>query len=439
MSVLEKESLATYIIDLAKKNGADEIAIDIDEECGCGLLYRDGEIEQLQQSQQSVLTVNLYCQHRYSCHSTNHLNKVALKVFIENAVHATKYLSADKYRELPDTKYYPSGIDIDLKLFDPIFDQIIIDDSIRLVKEIYETTRDTSDKIISVAAGYDDTKSVNYKVHSNGFAGHSCCSLYSVSAEVTVKDKDQRPTDWHSVQTRFKNRIPEAKIIGRNALGGALRKIGQTKISSGNYCMLVENRPARRLISMLISPMSASAIQQKSSYMDGMVGKYVAHKILSISDNPWVPGALGSKIFDDEGISVKERMIIHNGILQQYYVDNYYGRKLGIVPNGGKSSNLLFSTGNLSVEQMITSISKGVLITAFNGGDFNSTTGDFSFGVSGLLIEKGQLVKAINEMNISGNAESFWEKLVQIGNDPYLYSKWQVPSLLFEGVDFSGI
>jgi len=438
MNNSEKESLAAYVIELAKKNGADEIAVNLGEESEVGIQFRDGEIEQLQESQQNALSVSIYYQNKFSSHSTNNLNRIALTEFIEKAVRATRFLTADKFRELPNPKYYPSNFDIDLNLFDPFYNEVKTEDRIQLVKEIYETSKSQSDKIISVAAGYGDTIFSSLKVHSNGFLGHSQGTMFSASAEVTVKDNDSRPEDWYSAQSRFINKIPDAKIIGKKAAQGALKKIGQTKIKSGTYNMLVENRAAMRLISMLISPMSASSIQQKSSYMDGMLGKAIASNILTITDNPFIKGGLGSKLYDGEGIATRERCIIDKGILQQYFIDNYYGKKLGMEPTGGSSSNLLFTIGNQSIDQMVAQINQGILITGFNGGNSNSTTGDFSFGISGFLFENGQIIKPINEMNISGNAKTFWANLIQLGNDPYLYSKWQVPSLLFESIAFSG-
>ena len=438
MDNFEKEALAAYLIDLAKKNGADEIAIDLNEECDFGVLYRDGGIEQLEESRQCSLSVDLYCQHRFSSHSTNNLNKAALTDFIKKSVHTTKYLAADKFRELPNAKYYSSLPETDLKLYDPIFDQIKTEDRIHFVKEIYEKSRNISDKIISFATSYADTAFSNLKMHSNGFSGHTRGTLFTANAEVTVKDSDARPEDWYSVQNRYNKGILSAEIIGQKAVWGALKKIGQVKIASGKYSMLVENRAARRLISMLMSPMSAASIQQKSSYMDGMLNKAVTSKVLTIIDNPHIPGGLGSRNFDEDGIAARERTIIQNGILHQYYVDNYYGNKLGMKPNGGSCSNLLFNNGSQSIEELAIRIKRGIFITGFNGGDYNSTTGDFSFGISGFLIVDGEFAKPINEMNVYGNAISFWHKLTQLGNDPYPYSKWQVPSLLFEDIDFSG-
>ena len=80
-----------------------------------------------------------------------------------------------------------------------------------------------------------------------------------------------------------------------------------------------------------------------------------------------------------------------------------------------------------------------ILVTGFIGGNSNGTTGDFSFGVVGQFIENGKIVHAVNEMNVSGNSKEFWNQLAEMGNDPYPYSSRQIPTMMFDGIDFSGI
>lgn len=128
-----------------------------------------------------------------------------------------------------------------------------------------------------------------------------------------------------------------------------------------------------------------------------------------------------------------------SGILLHYYIDDYYGKKLGMEPTTGSFSNLVFEYGSRSLEEMIRDMKKGILVTGFIGGNSNSTTGDFSFGIVGQLIEDGEIIKPINEMNISGNEKDFWNQLIEMGNDPYPYSSTRRPSMVFEGVNFSGI
>jgi len=439
MNKSEKELLADFIIETAKKAGAHEVSVNLAENSGMNIQFRDGEIEQLEESQENSLSISIYCDNKYSSHSTNNLKPDDIKIFTENAVKATHYLTSDPFRQLPDSRYYAKNLDKDLNLSDQNFHNITTEDRIEISKRIYESAIKHSDKIISAAASYSDTVYSSLKVHSNGFCGHHSGTMFSASAEVTVKDNDTRPEDYYSVQNRFLSRFPDVEMIGNLASTGALKKMGQTKIKTGTYNMLVENRAAIRLISMLLSPMAASSIQQKSSYLDGMLGKKIASEMLNITDNPLIDGALGSRLFDSEGIASVKRSIIENGVLCQYFIDSYYGKKLGMEPNGGSSSNLLFSDGSDSLDSLMKQASNGILVTGFNGGNSNSTTGDFSFGISGFQFENGNIIKPINEMNISGNSKILWNNLVKIANDPYPYSKWMVPSLLFEGVSFSGL
>jgi len=126
-------------------------------------------------------------------------------------------------------------------------------------------------------------------------------------------------------------------------------------------------------------------------------------------------------------------------VLKNYYIDNYYGRKLGMKPTSGSSSNVIIETGTRNLEQMIASVKKGVLITGFNGGNCNGSTGDFSYGIEGFLIENGKQVHPVNEMNISGNMSQFLSSLIELGNDIRESDTIRIPSLMLKDADLSGI
>ncbi len=144
-------------------------------------------------------------------------------------------------------------------------------------------------------------------------------------------------------------------------------------------------------------------------------------------------------MFDDEGLAAVKRPIIENGVLKSYYIDNYYGRKLGMKPTSGSSSNVVFNAGSRKLDEMIGSLKKGVLITGFIGGNCNGSTGDFSYGIEGFFIQDGKIIHPVNEMNITGNMNQFWFSLAELGNDIRENESQRIPSLLFENVDLSGI
>ncbi len=148
---------------------------------------------------------------------------------------------------------------------------------------------------------------------------------------------------------------------------------------------------------------------------------------------------LASRLFDDEGLAAVKRPIIEKGVLKSYFIDNYYGRKLGMKPTSGSISNVVFNTGSRNLDEIIGSLKKGVLITGFIGGNCNGSTGDFSYGIEGFFIQDGKKVHPVNEMNITGNMNQFWFSLAEVGNDVNENSSIKIPSLMFENVDLSGI
>ena len=79
----------------------------------------------------------------------------------------------------------------------------------------------------------------------------------------------------------------------------------------------------------------------------------------------------------------------------------------------------------------------GILITGFNGGNSNSATGDFSFGVEGFLFKDGRIVHPVREILITGNLLTLWNNLLAAGDDARTCKSKIIPTLAFKEVDFS--
>ncbi len=440
MNKNDKLELARWAMQYALKQGADQSAVSISRRRNVEIEHRDGKLEKIQESTSNSLNINIYANQRYSGHSTCDLNKNSLEKFIREAVAMTKYLSEDEYRKLPDPDLYKGQKEIDLEITDPSYQELTSEKRIEVAKQIEEVTHSVSDKIISATAGCGDSHSESVQVHSNGFVGEIFGTSFYAGAEATVEGEEgKRPEDWYYASCRYFNQLPTADFLGKQAGKRAMQKIGQDKIKSDKMIMVVENRSALRLFYAMRGPLSGRALQQKSSFLEGKLNQKIASEKLTIIDDPFIKKGLGSKLYDNEGIAAKVMPVIEKGILKNYFIDTYYARKLGMSPTTGGTSNTIFELGTQSLDDMIKQVDKGILITSFIGGNSNSTTGDFSFGIQGFLVENGQLIKPINEMNISGNLGEFWNMLLAVGNDPYPYSSMQAPSLMFEKIQFSGI
>lgn len=436
----KKLDLAEWAAEFAIKKGASQVAVDLANRRVIDIQYRDGELEKLEESTSNSMSLDIYVENRYSSHSTSDLNQDSLKRFVEEAVAMTKFLTKDEYRMLPDPKYYQGQKAIDLRILDPEYPKLDSEDRVEFSRAIQKAAAAQSDKIISSTAYYSDTQFETVKVHSNGFSGGKQGTIFTAGAEAAARDEGGgRPEDWFVATTRFRKALPPADVLGRKASERALRKIGQTKIDSGKYDMILENRSGRRLLGALLGPMSARSLQQKSSFLEGKLDQEIASPLLTIVDDPFMEGGLGSRLYDGEGLAAKRLTLIERGKLKSFFVDTYYGRKLGMSPTTAGSSNLVFEYGDHSLDDLVNGTEKGILVTSFIGGNSNPTTGDFSFGIIGLLVEGGKVVKPVNEMNISGNIGDLLKRLVAVGNDPYPYSSVRIPSLRFEAVNFSGI
>jgi PmbA protein len=438
MTKEEKYKLAHWAMDHALRKGADQAGVSISESRSSNVDIREEKIDTLREAIQSNLTIRLFVDKRYSTHSTNRLNKKDLTRFIEEAIEATRFLAEDPFRSLPDPSLYYSGGGPELELLDTSYDKIDPAEKIGLAFGVEKEAYKKDERIISVTAGYNDYSGQRILVTSNGFEGESANSSFSLYSSVSVNGGGARPSDyWSERSVRF-DRLKKSDIASV-ALKRALDKIGQQKIQSGKYPMIVENRIAGRLLSPLIDALNGYSIHQKNSFLIGKTGEQTGSPMLDLTDDPLVPSGMASQLFDGEGLAAKKRIVFDKGVLRTYFIDTYYGKKLQMEPTTGGSSNLILTPGTQTREEMIASLKKGILVTGFNGGNANGSTGDFSYGIDGFLIENGVLVKPVSEMNISGNMTTFWNTLAAVANDPEQNSAWRIPSLLFTDVDFSGI
>ena len=438
MDINEKYKLANLAMEHALKNGADQVSVSISDSRNSEIEILNQKIDKLTESIRNTLSIELYIEKKYSAHSTSRLKKEDLFRFIEEAIASTRYLAEDEFRSLPDTELYYKGGAPDLKTIDPGLDAVDAKNKIDLANQILNEAYQKDNRIISVTSNYSDNISNVVMVTSNGFKGDFSNSSVSIYTEVSVKDEQGRPSDYWYENAIFFDKLKKTDI-GKKALERTLQKLGSKKIASGKYPVIIENRTASSIMRPLYSALSGSSIYQKQSFLAGKAGKPVASKLLTIHDDPFIISGAGSRLFDYEGLAAVKRPVIENGILRNYYIDTYYGKKLKMNPTSAGSSNVVFNTGTRDMQAMISTMKKGIVITGFNGGNCNGSTGDFSYGIEGFYVEKGKVVHAINEMNISGNMNDFWFNLIEVGNDIMENESIRTPSLMFDNIDFSGI
>jgi PmbA protein len=439
MITQEYKDLAQWALKYALDNGCSNARVQIYTGTDNTFEYRDTQLDRLEQSSQNGMSIQLYVDGRYSSYSTNRLDKKELEKFISNGIETTRYLAKDEFRKLPDSGRLYKGNGSGLDIYDENVEKVSVDDKLALMKENVDEVYNTDERLMSVSSGYSDGTSSSYILASNGFEGETATTYFSISAETSMKGAgDARPSSYWYDSTVFWDKL-QKKDIGKTAYERTLRKLGQEKIESGVFKMIVDNLSITRILSPLISALYGNAIQQKNSFLIDKLGEKIISDKITIIDDPHIKGARGARWFDGEGVATRKFNLIESGVLNMYYIDTYYGGKLGMEPTIQSPSILALKLGDKNFDQLLASLDKGIWVTGFNGGNSNSTTGDFSFGIEGFLIENGKMVKPLNEMNITGNLLTLWQNVIEVGNDPRTSSSWRIPSILFDAVNFSGI
>jgi len=432
--VLEEAHAA---VELGVRAGADDVVAAVSWKRGFDYEWREGRLEKVQESTSRRLGIVLYVDGRYSNHGTNDLEPSRLARFVEEGVALTRYLEPDPHRKITPPELYEGRPSLDLDLFDASLLELDRDRRIEWCRELCERARD-AECVVSATSGVADGHSVAARVSSNGFEGaveHTGIWLYG---EAHARDGERRPEAGHYVHAAHLEDLPTAASVGDEVLRRVLRRLGAEKLSSRRATMVLDPEAGSGFIGRVTHALAAGEVQQQRSYLAKSLDRPIASPLLTVTDDPLRRRGLGSRLFDGEGIAARRRTIVEKGVLRSFYVDTYYGRKLGWAPTTGSSSNVVFEHGERGLSEILAAVGEGIYVNHWLGGNADMTTGDFSFGLQGHVIENGELGRPITEMNVTGNYADVLGRLVEVGNDPVSWSSFRTPTLVFEDVQFSG-
>jgi PmbA protein len=401
---------------------------------------RDGNLEKIEESVSNALTIKLYHRGRYGVFSTSDVRSEPLDRFLDRAFELVGALLPDPLRALPDPALYrgatrrPLDLADDAPLPDP---RELIDVLATLEAGALRAVRGCDVAAVETEATDESTTAV--LLHSDGFHASRESTVCGLASSVALCDADgRRPVDRWSTAARRREHLDDAATGGRLTGERALTRLGASPIETGRCAVVVEARAAQRLVLALLDALKGPNLAQRRSFLVDRLGTRVGSERLTLHDDPWVAGGLGSRRCDGEGLAARPRVLIEGGVLRGLLLDTYNARKLGQAPTSGSPSNTVLVPGLHDLAGLLAALGSGLLVTGFLGGNVNATTGDFSFGVIGSTVEGGRVGRAVAGSNLSGNLLELFGSLVEVGADPYLASRLRVPSLRFSEVQVSG-
>ena len=448
--------IARKCIKIALEKGADSVRVSLNKSVSDSVTILNGETDKVSHAADRSLYFYIFTQGRYGTFSTNRVEDENIGDFIGNAVQMVRMLGEDACRRLPDISRTADDAKTgqELGLYDDYYSQDNTDG--RLERAMRVSRWDSMNRqteaaytIISEECEYTESYDDAFLVDSQGFEGRHTETCFSAFTEITISDTEgNKYSGYWWENTPFYEKLNIDQISG-TALRRAVSQIGPKKRRSGRYRMVVDTSTASRLISPILTALNASSIQQKMSFLDGSLNKKIFSEGMTLIDMARTPGKAGSRMYDTEGVATKNSAIIENGVVRQYFVNTYMAGKMGIEPTIEdisrpcmtsfiKDDCLSNTEKGVSLEDILKLCGSGIYVTGFNGGNCNPVTGDFSYGIEGFAFSRGKITHPVKEMLITGNLVELWNSLIAVGTDARECSRWQVPSIAFEGVSFSG-
>ena len=176
--------------------------------------------------------------------------------------------------------------------------------------------------------------------------------------------------------------------------------------------------------------LEADLVAKSASAFAGRIGERVAAPTVTLVDDGTMAGEWGHYGIDDEGKPAARNVLISDGVLTDYMWDRLRARKEGRASSGNgrrqsyqhlpmvRMTNTYIENGDSDPGDIVADTPHGVYVAQLGGGQVNTATGDFVFGMTeAYLIENGEITAPIREGNLIGNGPEVLTRIDALGND----------------------
>ena len=316
-----------------------------------------------------------------------------------------------------------------------LLSEVSKEEKIKMLKEASEIMSSYDSRIVRTQANFvDNAKSVtifNSKGHEHrDFRARGRLFLIAMASENGLIETCFNGPGAQKGMEFFTDDI-DYKALAKETAKVAITMLGAKECPSGKMPVILGNGFGGVIFHEACGHgLEASSVSKKLSIFSDKLGQQIASPIVSAIDDGTIENGWGSGNIDDEGNPTQCNLLIKDGILQNYLIDDFNGRRMGMPGNGAcrresykyeptsRMSNTFICAGKSTVEEMIAATKFGLYAKSLGGGSVNPTTGDFNFAVTeGYMIEDGKISYPVKGATLIGNGGSILKEIDMVGND----------------------
>lgn len=283
---------------------------------------------------------------------------------------------------------------------------------------------------------------------SNGFRAFKTGTSTGLGLAAVAEQDGQMERDYDSWNVRFLADRPPAEVIGRTAGERTIARLGARRVETQKAAVLFDRRISDSIIAAFLAAISGPSVARGVSFLKDSLHSRVFSPGIYLTDDPFRPMGMGSRVHDGEGLAVRETHLVEDGWLTGWLLNLPSARQLGLEPNGFASmgfgdppgvstSNVYLRPGASSPSELMQAVGRGLLVTDMFGPSINPNTGDYSVGVSGFWFENGERAWPVSEVTVASDLKSMFSRLVA-ANDLEFRGTRDAPSILIEDMNLAG-
>jgi len=228
----------------------------------------------------------------------------------------------------------------------------------------------------------------------------------------------------------------DGRAIGLEAARRADASRNPIGIEPGEYeCILMPYAAADMLNMLVWMGFGAREYQENRSFVCGKLGTRIVSDSVSLCDDGLDPDTIASP-FDSEGVAKQRVDLIKDGVASGILYDSYAAHKEGKESTGhapwGRAGNLMMAPGEATLEEMIASTRRGLIVTRFHytnvahvmSASFTGMTRDGTF-----LIENGKITAPVKNLRFTQSIPEALADTRMIGRERKLEDRVLAPAL----------
>lgn len=425
--MLEK-SLVEKILNEALSTGGDFAEIFVEKKNNCGLFMIDGKIESSLSGRDFGIGIRIF-KDLYSVYGyTNDMTEENLLKTARKIAEAVKGTRADITINLlkQDIENYNK-----IEIYP---ETVLKKNKIDVMRRGYTAAKEYDSEISQVRVSYSDSKQNILVANSEGIWAEDERVRGRIRIESVASSGTEMQTGsmgpGASKGFEFFEKM-DVESYGREASRIAKTILHADYSPSGKMPVIIDNGFGGVIFHEACGHgLEATSVAKGNSVFAGKIGQMIASPVVSAVDDGTIPNEWGTINIDDEGTPSRRNLLIENGILKGYMIDKLNGRRMGMASTGSgrresykyaptsRMTNTFILNGKSSLNEMISSVEKGIYAKYMGGGSVNPATGNFNFAVmEGYLIENGKITSPVRGATLIGSGSEILKKIEMVGNN----------------------